>query len=177
METITQIFGIIALVCSFVIYQQKTRKRILSFKLLQDVCWLSHYLLLGAYSAAASSAICTTRSVIYYNNNKKFFSSRIWLFIYVALYIISAMATWQNIFSIFPATSSIISTFAFWLKNPKHTKMFAILSSTSSLIYNIAVSHSVPVYIAVAFSLSSATISIIQTVIAEKKQASQKGQN
>ena len=169
MEIITQIFGVVALSCSFIIYQQKTRKRILSFKLLQDVCWCLHYLLLGAFSAAATSAICTTRSIVYFNNDKKFFASKIWLFLYVGLYAASAILTWQSIFSIFPATSSIISTFGFWLKNPKHTKIFAIFASTCSLIYNITVAHSPSVYIAVAFSITSAIISIVRTTVSEKK--------
>lgn len=170
MGAITQIFGTIALSCSFIIYQQKTRKRILSFKLLQDVCWFIHYFFLGAYSAAATSAICTTRSVVYYNNGKKFFSSKLWLFFYIVLYLISAAITWQGVFSIFPAASSIVSSFGFWLKNPKHTKILAILASTCSLIYNLNVSHSISVYIAATFSISSAAISIIRTAMAEKKQ-------
>ena len=169
MEIITQIFGIIALSCSFIIYQQKTRKRILSFKLLQDVCWCLHYFLLGAYSASVTSAICTTRSLVYFNNDKKFFASKIWLFLYVGLYATSAILTWQSVFSIFPATSSIISTFGFWLKNPKHTKIFAIFASTCSLIYNITVAHSPSVYIAVAFSITSAIISIVRTVAFERR--------
>ena len=168
-EIITQILGIIALSCSFIIYQQKTRKRLLSFKMLQDVSWCLHYLLLGAYSASATSAICTTRSIVYFNNDKKFFKSRIWLFLYVGLYVASAILTWQSIFSIFPATSSIISTFGFWLKNPKHTKILAIFASTCSLIYNITVAHSPSVYIAVAFSIISAIISIVRTTVSEKK--------
>ena len=164
MNIIAQILGGGAVLSSLIIYQQKKRSRLLIFKLIQDVCWCLHYLILNAYSAAATSFICISRSVVYVNNDKKIFSSRLWLLFYVLLYAVSAVITWQGIFSIFPAVSSILSSIGFWLKNVRHTKMISICASLCSLIYNINVSHSVAVYVGVTITVTTSLFSIIRDV-------------
>lgn len=171
MREIAQIFGAVAILSSIVIYQQKTRKRLLSFKLVQDVCWCIHYLILGAYSAAATSFICTSRSVIYYNNDKPIFASKLWLLIYICLYAVSAVFTWNGIFSIFPAMSSILSSIGFWVKQPIRTKAISVCASACTLVYNINVSHSAMVYIGVTLTISSALISIFRELYSGRTKA------
>lgn len=166
MKLIAEIIGAVAVISSLVIYQQKRRKKMLICKLLQDLCWGIHYIILGAFSAAATSFICMARSALFYNNDKKFFSSKIWFLIFIVFYASSAALTWNGFFSLFPATASILSTVAFWQKNPKNTKLIQILSSCSTLTYNINVSHSVMVYIGVTLTISSCIISILS----EKKK-------
>ena len=97
---IAQIFGIIAILSSVVIYSRKTRKKIIFFKALQDVCWFTHYLLITAYSAAATSVVCFIRAIVFYHlKGKK--KDVLFLVIFLCLYALSAYLTWQNIFSIF----------------------------------------------------------------------------
>lgn len=169
MSFVIQAFGIMAVVSSLIIYRQKTRKRILSFKLIQDVCWFLHYFLLGAFSAAATSFLCISRSVVYYNNDKKFFASKLWLALYITLYAISAALTWSSIYSIFPALSSTLSSIGFWLKTPRHTKIVSICASLCTLVYNINISHSPAVYIGVSFTVFSASTSIIKEIMEKRK--------
>lgn len=155
---------------SLIIYSRKTRSRILAFKLVQDVCWFVHYLLLGAYSAAATSFLCISRSVVYANNHRKFFASKIWLFVYVMLYAASAVLTWKSVFSIFPAISSILSSIGFWLKTPRRTKIVSIFASLCSLVYNITAAHSPAVYIGVTFTVTTSLYSIIRESIETKSR-------
>ena len=174
MNVVIQAFGFMAVTSSLIIYRQKTRKRILSFKLLQDVCWFLHYLLLGAYSAAATSFLCISRSAVYYNNDKKIFASKLWLALYVTLYAISAALTWKGPFSIFPALSSTLSSIGFWLKVPRYTKVISICASLCTLIYNINVSHSIAVYIGVSFTILSASTSVIREMIGKRHAPEEK---
>jgi len=158
---IAQAIGGIAVVTSLIIYQRKTRKGILAFKVLQDVCWLTHYLLIAAFSAAATSGLCICRGLIFYHSDKKIGKSAIWLPIFLCLYAVSAILTWKNAFSIFPAISSSLSTVAFWMKDPRHTKAISIAASLCTLTYNITQAHSLIVYVGVSFTILSATASLL----------------
>ena len=165
MKYIAQIFGALAICCSIIIYSRKERKKLLIFKCVQDICWCTHYLLLSAFTAAATSALCVTRSIAFYASPKKDKKSIIILFIYLALYALSAALTWKNAFSILPAISSSISTIAFWMKKPSQTKVLSIFASCCTVGYNIAVAHSISVYVGAAI-----TTSIISLIVGAKKE-------
>lgn len=160
---IAQIFGVLAITCSLIIYTRNERKKLLIFKCIQDVCWLTHYLLLSAYSAVASSALCIIRSVVYYSV-KKGDDNRALQFLLLALfldlYALSAVLTWKNVFSIFPALGSSISTVAFWMKNTRHTKALSIFASSSTLTYNVAVAHSASVYVGASITILTSLYSL-----------------
>lgn len=158
---IAQIFGVLAISFSLIIYSRKDRSKILIFKCAQDICWLSHYLILSAFSAAASSGLCIFRSVAFYGNPKKKEKSILLLWLFIILFAISAWLTWKSPFSLLPAISSSISTIAFWMKNPQHTKILAIFASLVTLSYNITVAQSLSVYIGVTITIFTSIISLI----------------
>ena len=169
-EILAQLFGIGAITSSIIIYSRKDRRNLLRFKAIQDICWGIHYLLLACYSAAASSGICFTRSFVFYNSEKKWAKSRLWVVAYIAFYLVSAVMTWQNIFSILPACASCVSTVAFYRKNPAHTKALQIIASLITLSYNILQSHSLSVYLGVSLTISTSVISLITTYRSQKSQ-------
>ena len=160
-EYIAQVFGGVAIVMSLIVYSRKKKTHLLTFKAVQDLCWLSHYLLLSAYSAAATSALCVVRSAVFYRTGKETRSSKLPLAIFLALYALSAVLTWKSVFSIFPAVSSSISTVAFWMKNPNHTRVLAISAALCTLTYNITVAHSLSVYVGVSFTILTSVASLI----------------
>lgn len=158
---IAQIFGTLAIGCSLIIYSRNDRNKLLIFKCIQDLCWCTHYLILAAFPAAATSALCIGRSIAFYGRPGKGERSK-WVFVtFLALYALSAWLTWKNAFSILPAISSSISTVAFWMKNPKHTKMLAICASLCTLSYNIAAAHSISVYIGVTITVTTSIVSLL----------------
>lgn len=159
---IAQTFGFLAILSSVIIYSRKTRAKILFYKSMQDACWFTHYILISAYSAAATSILCFVRAILFYRLKEKK-GDKLVLIIFLVLYALSAMLTWKNIFSIFPAVSSSISTVAFWLRKPIHTKILAILASCSTLLYNLMIAHSISVYVGASISIITSVISIIKT--------------
>ena len=164
MELLAQVFGFTAIADSFFIYQQTKRRNILILKILQDLCWMIHYALLSCWSAAATSMICTFRGVVFYNNDKKWGKSIFWLFGFVSLYIVSSIFTWTDFFCLFPALGSSLSAVAFWMKNPRHTKILSLFASACSLTYNITHSQSPAVYIGVCITVTSCIISLIRSI-------------
>ena len=160
-EIIAQIFGALAITSSVIIYSRKTRGKLIFYKSLQDLFWVAHYSLISAYSAMATNALCFVRESVFYRvKNKKW--DKILLFVFLALYMLSAVFTWKNIFSIFPAVSSSVSTVAFWVKNPRNTKKLALVAATCTLIYNIALAQSLAVYVGVAFTIITSIISLLK---------------
>jgi hypothetical protein len=166
---IAQIFGTLAICCSLIIYSRNDRKKLLIFKCIQDICWGTHYLLLATYPPAATSALCICRSLAFYGRPKEEKKSKWILILFLALYALSACLTWKDMFSILPAISSSISTVAFWMKKTRHTKILAIFASLCTLSYNIAVAHSVSVYIGVTITMVTSLISLLTS---EKRKAS-----
>ena len=160
---IAQALGGAAIIDSFIIFQQTKRRRLLALKMLQDILWLSHYVLLGAWSAAATSAICFFRGIVFYNRDKKWASSMLWLLGFIVMYVISAALTYQDLFSLFPAVSSTLSAVAFWCKEHKKTKAISICASICTLIYNITHARSITVYVGTLMTISSSAISLIRT--------------
>lgn len=161
MKMIAQIFGALAIATSLIIYSRKTRGKLILFKSLQDIFWVVHYLLIPEYSAAATNGLCFVRESVFYRvKNQKW--DRILLFCFLALYLLSAVLTWKNIFSLFPAVSSSISTVAFWVKNPRNTKKLAIIAASCTLVYNITLANSVAVYIGVAFTIFTSVFSLLK---------------
>ena len=169
MPLVAQLLGFCAIGCSLLIYSRKKRGSILGFKLVQDLCWASHYLLLGAYSAMASNLICATREVVFRSKNRKISENPIPFVAFLLFYTASAVLTWQSVFSIFPAMSSIFSSVAFRMKNPRVMKLMVIPSSLCTLVYNIFVSRSVSVYVGVSFTVGTLIVSLIGEAVAAKK--------
>lgn len=89
-------------------------------------------------------------------------SSKWWRFGFITLYAVSAVLTWEDILCIFPASSSTLSAIVFWVKDTRNTKLISIGASSSTLVYNITHSRSIPVYIGIAMTISSSVISLIK---------------
>lgn len=160
MHLTAQIFGTVAILSSLIIYQQNTKRCILLCKMVQDVSWFCHYVILNCYSAAATSLLCIVRAAVFYRKEKNEKNSKILLIIFIILYLLSAVLTWKSVYSIFPALSSSLSTVAFWVKNPRNTKIIAVFASLCTLVYNITVSRSISVYIGITLSIAPALYSL-----------------
>lgn len=170
MKYIAQLLGFSAIGISLFVYSRKKREKILIFKLIQDLLWSAHYLLLGTYPAMATNLICASREITFNAKNPRLSKNHILTYAYVIFYLLSAILTWKNAFSIFPALSSIITTIAFRLKDPIKLKLLAIPSSLCTLVYNITTSHSISVYVGVTITLTTLFTSLASTVIEKKRK-------
>ena len=132
------IFGILGIVCNFLIYQQPTRRRLLSVKLSADTVWTLHYLSLFAFSGAGVCAIGILRETVFLNEKRKWAQGKRWLLLFLLLSILSAILTWKNNFSILPTLASALSVFSFWKGDPHLTRLLSFPISACFLTYNIS---------------------------------------
>lgn len=138
MYYIAQLIGFIGIVANAVIYQQNNKKKLLIAKLTSDILWMLHYGFIGAYSGMAVAAIGIIREGVFLADSKNKEPSEKWLIIFMIINVISAAVTWKNIYSILPASASILSVISFWNKRVAVTRVLSFPISISMLIYDIS---------------------------------------
>ncbi|MBQ8345192.1 MAG: YgjV family protein [Clostridia bacterium] len=132
------IFGIGGVVANFVIYQQKSRTGCLIAKLVADCLWTLHYGCLGAMSGAAICAIGIVRETVFLNHHRRWAKGKGWLLVFLLIGVVSAVLTWKNGFSLFPALASALSVFSFWRGNPNLTRLLSFPISGCFILYNLS---------------------------------------
>ena len=135
MKLAASIIGYIAIAVSVLIYQQNTRKKLLICKGLSDVLWISHYILLSAYTGAAVTAVAMLRTLVFLNKDAKDPKNRKWLFVFLGISIISGILTWNGFFSIFAMCGSLIAIVSFYIGDPKLTRILSFPVSVCMLTY------------------------------------------
>ncbi|MBP3375532.1 MAG: YgjV family protein [Clostridia bacterium] len=168
------VVGALGICANVFIYQQKSSKHLLVYKLISDVIWAVHYLLLGGYSGMAVACIGIVRESIFLNKKHKWAQSNLWLLLFVLLSIGSAALTWKSPLNLLPATASVLSVFGFWRANPKLSRALAYPISICMLTYDIFILS----YMGIAneiFTLLSTTVAIVITIVKAKKEIKEKG--
>lgn len=164
---IIQIIGLLAFIISLVAYQREKKKDILSSMVLSNILNLLHYLFLNAYSGCITKVLAIFRdSFIIWKDKNKILSKKIFLLMFIVLYCIAAIFTYNGIFSIFPLVAAIIYMIPIWNGDEKVIKKTAFFCYFLWLTYNIFV-----------FSIAgivSNVISIVAVIIAITKEHNKK---
>ena len=140
-EIAAQIFGIIGITVFLLCFQFKEMKTARKIKMAVDIIWAIHYFLLGGYPAFAINVICFFREIVFINSDKKFFSGKIWLYIFIAFNLASAVFTWKNIFSLLPAVTACIATYSFWQKNIRKARVLALTNNCLMFTYDLSMEN------------------------------------
>ncbi len=170
------IFGVLAMLLFFLIYQQKKRERLLLCKLLADISWVGHYLCLGALGGVVPNFIGIFRELIFLNRGKfKWADSKYLPIAFILLNWAVGIYTFKQPINIIPIAASTFVTVSLWFKNPKITKLITIPVCISFLIYDILVSSWIGVanesisIISILFYFTKDFINSIKTKGAEQK--------
>ena len=131
-----QLIGIIAIGVSFLIYIQPSRFKMVLLKLVTDILWVAHHISISAYTAAVTTGIAILRELVFLPKRKSTYNGFI-LFVFSAFFVLAAVFTWKDGFSVLPAIGSVLSTVAFGSYRTKLIRVFALLSSICMLIYGI----------------------------------------
>lgn len=158
------IFGIGAMIALFSIYQQSSRKKLIVSKLIADVCWVIHYLCLGAYGGAIPNFVGIFRELVFVNReNKKWANLTLWPFVFIIANLLLGLRTFAAPINLLPILGSAFVTIALWLKKPILTKIMSFPVSTAFLIYDIFVGSIIGI-ISESISLISIIIALIKII-------------
>lgn len=133
-----QAIGFIPSLISILSIQLKNRKKILVMQLAAGFMWVTHYYLLGAYTAVLTNSIGIFRSTISYFNDRKWASCIFWLFLIIALSVGASILTWAGWVSLLPSISLICTATGFWVHNLRVTRILMVVQSPCLLVYDIA---------------------------------------
>jgi hypothetical protein len=140
MNIIAQLFGIGAMVSLFLIYQQKSRKKLIATKLSADIFWVAHYFCLGATAGMIPNFVGIFRELIFINRKtKKWASIILWPILFILINWALGLRTFDSWFNFLPITASTFVTVSLWIDNPRLTKLISIPISVAFLVYDIFV--------------------------------------
>lgn len=169
---IAQGVGFLGMLLAFISFQQNDNKQILKFQTFAALTFMVHFFMLGALTGAVMNILGATRNIIFYHRDKAWANKKLWLYLFVCLFAISGVLTWNNVYSILPVFGMMIATVGLWVKNPKLTRLFIFPSSPCWLIYNV-ISGSVAGVLTESFVLTSLTIAFIRFDILKQKSGAE----
>ena len=162
LHLIGQILGILLAVVGFFVYFAKTRRGILSAKLILDIGYAIQQSMVGAYTGALINGISVFREIVFYHRDTKKWARPIfWLYFFIALTGVSPILTWAGPISLLPAVGSIAAVIAFYCRNPHHTRLIGLVSLTLWLIYCIVIPN-YGVLLTTAIQIISAILGLIR---------------
>lgn len=115
--------------------------------------WSVHFLLLGAATGAVMNLIGAARAFAFYKvePTKR---NRWILWSFLSLLAIATALTWQGIISLLPFAGSAANVIAYWQKQPKTIRRFALATPPPWFIYNV-ISGSYPGMIVEVLKMTS----------------------
>ena len=136
----SQIIETIALIITLYAYHLNTKKRIFKTMCIANILDILHYLFLDAFSGVFTKIMALIRNafILRKEDNKKL-KSNIFLILFIIVYIVLAIITFKNIYSILPFTAAIIYMIVVWNGNELQIKKIAFLCYFFWLVYNISV--------------------------------------
>ncbi len=133
---IGNIFGIIGLIYSAVAYHKKEKKDILKLLIISNSLSLIQYMFLQAYTGCITIIISIIRNIIALKKRDK--NENIILAIFIILYIVMGIITYNSIFSILPIIASIIYVIGIWNGNENIIRKTGLINMYLWLIYSIS---------------------------------------
>ena len=130
---VAQLVGIEGLLLILISYRRKGTNQILFVQLLASLCYIVHYLLLGAFSGLFICFIDFIRDILYYKTDK----DRLIFFLSAPVYILIGLFNYHTYVDVLPTIASIND--GFWLtKHKKAIVIGAIISCILWIFYDYA---------------------------------------
>ena len=172
MSPVSWFLGVAGIIASFIIYQQKERKKLLIAKVTNDLIWTLHYASFSAWSGAVVCLLGTLRDIVFLVDSRKEKPDKKVLIVFLVLSIVCTAATWKNIFSIFPGIVAILAVYSFWQSDPKLSKLLCYPIGICMMIYDL-IFHSYTGLVNDTFIIVSSSISLYQ--LSHSKKAESEG--
>ena len=158
-KILSDVLGIVGILFTIILYQQKSRKSLLVYKLIIDVVWLGHYAFMGAYSGAVVCVIAALRELIFVKRDPRNKKGIVWLPIFIIVAIVSTVFTWNNALSILTCIASCLAVVSFFIGKPRLSRLFVFPISSCMLTYDIAFG-SIPGIVNECFAIGSSAVGI-----------------
>lgn len=158
---LVRIIGFIGLVLTFAAFQSNKHKNIVIIKLVSEFVFGIQYLIVGAYTGCVLNILGSVRNFTYLKLDEKGKSTRTAMLVFMAVFTVAAIFTWDSWLSIFPLVGKLFSTAAYSLKNPRKIRMLNVPTAIMWVVYNVTF-HMWEALFADSMSLVSVMIAIVR---------------
>lgn len=175
---LAQAVGIVAMAFNILSYQQKTPTRVILFQLVGSSLFSVNFFMLGATVGGIMNLIAAGRAVVFANRRRFRAEHPAWLWLFIALYVLSYPLTFtlfgkpftptSAIVEVLPVVAMVASTVSFRLQDASAIRKFGLISSPSWLIYNI-VNVAVGAILCEVLSLISIVVGILRYDVRKKE--------
>lgn len=137
LHLIGQILGWLAAALTFLSYQCKTQKTLVTVQIFSVISICTSYMLLGAWSGMLLNIVCLVRNVFIICKSKKFFSNSFWQYFFpVAMAIVGALS-WQGPMSLLVIMALVINTVYIYRPSTQDLRKSILVTSTMVATYNV----------------------------------------
>lgn len=137
MTTAGQIIGWVAALLTFISYQCKEHKALLTVQTLSSLSICISYLLLDAQSGMLLNVICIIRNFIIYKKDLKIFSYPFWPYLLAVVMAVTGALSWQGPISLLIIAALTVNTLFLYFPNVQNLRKSILFTSTLVLIYNV----------------------------------------
>lgn len=162
-----QAVGALGIIASIISFQCRKNSTIVTFRTINELLFAVQYFMLGAYTGMAMNLIGCVRNTIFTEMIKRRKRTTGVCLLFSAVFLIFAGLTWAGPKSILIGFAKVTSTFAYGNKNTRVIRGLILLTSSSWLIYNLAVKSYAGVACEV-FTICSILIGIIRIDILKR---------
>lgn len=121
--------GVISIFLQFAIYQMSSKKRIVSLGIINDIGWLSYFVLQGDFISGTASIIgIMSKCIILLQGKYRWAESKFWNVFFVAFAGGFALLTFKNLVDIFAVVACSLSILAFFMKKENDIRKIALLA-------------------------------------------------
>jgi tRNA-dependent cyclodipeptide synthase len=139
-QIIIQGVGIIALVLFVSSFQAKSRSNILYIHILGMIIYAIHFFLLGAWTAVAMVSINAVKSYVFsFKETKKWAQSKYILFLFLVLFWVFGLLTWEGYHSLFVILALNFVTLSHWSTDTKKLRGLFMFSHPLWVAYDLVV--------------------------------------
>ena len=135
---LSQVIVFAAYVTLGVTYFVRTKKAVLIYMTVAGGLFLTHYVLLAAWTAVAVNGVCVLRNLwFYYNDRTNKNHEYISLFTCIALLLGFSLVTYATPWDLLSLVAGVATTWGVWQKNVQIYRYTMIFNSACWITYNI----------------------------------------
>jgi len=166
---IIQSIGFLGLLCVVISFQKDRKSFTLIAQLFSGLFFAVHFFLLDAWTGAAMMGLAAVRAWSFYlRDEKKWIDHQALMYVFILLFWVAGLLTWQSYLSLLPPISATLECLALWNKKTRYLRWLFLSSRPTWAIYDFLVG-SYSALATEAFIAISITIAIIRFDILKKK--------
>lgn len=134
---IAQGIGMVGLIFAIISFQNNKRNLILLFLGMAQMCFIIHFALLEVWTAFAMNIVGATRTFFFMlRGRKKWMDSDLVMYLFISLFLIAGILSWQNWLSLLPIMAMVIETIGVWQRDPRKIRFIVMIPRPMWITFN-----------------------------------------